>query len=118
MKAAFAVLAAALPAIAAAEGFTTLDLGPVATDDACLTRAEATFRKLGQTIDVGEIVGASWNMSAFDVGTSDYDAHILCAYGPDNQTQVSLVLYYNDNGDEDIALDYGERMKLVWKSLK
>ena len=117
MKAVIADLAALLPAIAAAEGFSTLDLGPISTEDACLARAEATFEKFSRKVDMGEIVGASWNMSAFDVGTDNYDAHIICAFGPDNQTQVTLVVYYNDNGDDDIARDHGERLKLVWKSL-
>ncbi|MCH8037709.1 MAG: hypothetical protein IIC53_11380 [Proteobacteria bacterium] len=117
MKTVIAALVAVLPSIAAAEGFTTLDLGSIPTDEACLARAEATFEKFGRKIDVGEIVGATWSISAFDIGSDDYDAHIVCAYGPDDQTQVTLIVYYSDNGDEDIAGDYGARLKLVWKSL-
>ena len=116
MKAVIAALVAVLPSIAAAEGFTTLDLESIPTDKACLARAEATFERFGYEVNMGNVIGATWNISAFDLGTDDYDAHLICAYGPDDQTRVSLVVYYNDNGTEDISMDYGGRLKAIWKS--
>ncbi len=117
MKAAITGLAAAvLPAIAAAEGFTTLDLGRISTDPACIARAQTTFDEFGRQVNMGEVVQGTWSISGFDLGTANYDAHFICAYGPDNQTQVTLVVYYSDNSNEDTSSDYGERLKRIWKS--
>jgi hypothetical protein len=104
------------PAVSTAEGFTTLDLGSIPTDAECLERAKAVFDEFDWHVQIGEVVATSWNISAFDVGGDSYDAHMVCAYGPNDQTRVTLVVYFNDTGNEETANDYGERMKLLWSA--
>ncbi|MEM9735114.1 MAG: hypothetical protein AAF908_00715 [Pseudomonadota bacterium] len=116
MKVLVPLLVALLPGLALAEGFTTEDLGSTDTEEECVDRAKLVFEEFDRASGVGEIVPGNWTVSAFDVTTDDYDAHIACAYGPNDSTRGTLVVYSNDNAAHDRRQAIARRMKSMWEA--
>lgn len=111
-----AAIAVTVPFAASAEGFTTEDLGSTQTEAECVDRARLVFREFDRASSIGEIVAGNWTVSAFDVISNDYDAHIACAYGPNDTTRGTLVVYSGDNSDDGIRQDIAARMKTMWEA--
>ena len=61
-------------------------------------------------------MSGNWTISAFDLGSDSYDAHIACAFGPKEKTRATLIVYHDDDGDEDTGRDIAARLKKIWKS--
>ena len=111
-----ALAIACLPNLAMAEGFTTEDLGSIADDPACLERARLVFDEFGKSSRAGEVVSGAWTISAFDLGTDDYDALLACAFGPKEMTRATLIVYHSDKGDEETGRDIAARLKKMWEA--
>lgn len=75
---------------AKARGFTVSDFGAVASDPVCVQKGRLMFQRFGAQ----EIKATSWTVNAYGMARLDsLDAALVCAYGPNNRTQVSVVLH-------------------------
>ncbi|MEM6622225.1 MAG: hypothetical protein AAF674_08365 [Pseudomonadota bacterium] len=104
------------PTMALAEGFSTEDLGSTNTEDQCMERARLVYEEFDRASGVGQIVAGNWTISAFDVIRDDYDAHITCAFGPNDTTRATLVVYGNDSGTPEERSGIARRMKAMWEA--
>lgn len=110
------LLVAAVPIGAAAEGFSTEDLGSTDTEAQCMERARLVYEEFKRASGVNEIVAGNWTISAFDVLKPAYDAHITCAYGPEDTTRATLVVYGSNDGDTEERTTIAQRMKAMWEA--
>lgn len=110
------VLGLALPAVASAEGFSTADLGSTATEQQCMERARWVFEDYRREVNAGSIDSGNWTAALYDITTDDYDAIITCAYGPNDTTRGTLVVYADDGTDDARRRGMAERMKQIWET--
>ena len=98
-----------------ARGFTISDFGPVASDRICVTKARLMFQRFG----AGEVKSTEWTVNAYRIGGEDtLDAAVICAYGPNGQTQVSLVLHGSGDSAQDARRTaLPDRLLAIWNSL-
>lgn len=105
-----------LPFMAVAEGFTTEDLGSIATEEACMERATYVFWEAATLVDINRIVPTDWTVSAFDISSEEYDAQITCAFGPNDETRATLVVYSAAGSDDELRQEIAAQLKSIWQS--
>ncbi len=110
------VLGLSLPTLAAAEGFSTADLGSTNTEEKCMERARWVFRDYKAEVGAGSIDTGNWTSALYDITSDDYDAIITCAYGPNDTTRGTLIVYANDGTDDTKRRGMAERMKQIWEA--
>lgn len=98
---------------ALARGFTVMDFGAVPDDATCMARGAEMFRRMNS----GDVQSSSWTVHAYGIDGELIDGAVVCAYGPNSQTQVSLVLHsWGDVDDEENRrLAIAERCRTIWE---
>lgn len=99
----------------AAEGFTTEDLGSVESEGVCLERSQLVFFSASVEMNVDRVVPSDWTVSAFDISGDGIDAQITCAYGPNNTTRATLVVYSSDASSDQEREFVASRLREIWE---
>lgn len=110
-----AVGALGLAPPAGARGFTISDLGNVGSDPVCIQMGRLLFERLRAE----EIKTTTWTVNAYGIGGEpSIDGAVICAYGPGNRTQVSVVLHSSGNlADDARRRALQDRLRAVWDNL-
>lgn len=109
--------ATALPQTANAEGFSVEDLGNVVNDQACISRARRSFEYYKGEVRAGNIGTGTWTAALYNIYTNDYDALVVCNYGPNGQTRATLIVYADDHTDSELRRSIASRLKQIWKQV-
>ena len=105
---------AAAPLAASAEGWTTEDLGSIATEAECVAAAGDMFETFGDREGYHSTATGGWTVAGYDLTEDDYDGLVTCAYGPDGQTRATLVVYSVGNADQDERRRIAATLKEIW----
>lgn len=97
-----------------ARGFTISDFGAVSSDPVCVAKGRRLFEAYG----ADEILTTDWTVNAYGVGGEAIDAAVVCAYGPDGKTQVTIVLHSWGDADEDARRRaIPDKLRPIWDNL-
>ena len=105
----------AMPLAAAAEGWTTEDLGNATTEAACVAQAADMFDTFGDRYSYHSTATGGWTVAGYDLTEDDYDGLVTCAYGPDGQTRATLVVYSVGDADQERRREIAALLKEIWK---
>ncbi|MEM6620871.1 MAG: hypothetical protein AAF674_01490 [Pseudomonadota bacterium] len=117
MKSLLAAAAIMLAPLAAeARGWTIIDLGTVATKEACQKVGLQLFERQGSTLQVDS---AGRHIAAYGLRGLDIDGAIGCGVQSDGRTAVILTLHtWTFDSDLDATrLDLAREMEGIWDGL-
>ena len=104
----------AAPLAASAEGWTTEDLGNIATEAGCVAAAGDMFETFGDRHGYHSTATGGWTVAGYDLTEDDYDGLVTCSYGPDGETRATLVVYSVGNADQDRRREIATMLKDIW----
>ena len=110
----FAALLCAVPLQTIAEGWTTEDLGDVAAEAECVTRAADMFEVFGERHGFHSVATGGWTVAGYDLIEDDYDGLVTCAYGPQDGFRATLVIYSAGAADDDRRREIASTLKGIW----
>lgn len=117
----FTALAAAALAVLAtpalSEGWTTADLGDIATEAQCVAKAEQTGLKAKERWGAHSVNAGDWTVALYDIGNdNDFDALFTCTGAPGTTQRGTVIVYSVGNASDTQREQYANELKAIWKS--
>jgi hypothetical protein len=103
---------------APAAGWTINDLGSIDTEAGCVDLAWEVFARFRGSRSVGEIKRDQWVVYGYELSSNDFDGVITCAYGPNEKTRATLVVYSVDDADSERRGEIANRLARYWEQMK
>lgn len=104
----------ALPGVPLALGHTVVDFGSVSSEPVCIAKGRRLFEAYG----ADDIQSTSWTVTAYGLGGEKIDAALVCSYGPEGSTRVSIVIHNRgEDGDEERRRAIPDKLRPIWKDL-
>jgi hypothetical protein len=111
-----AAVAAILPAIAAAEGMTNMDLGQFSNRESCMAKAEQVMERYIRTHGGFEFQSTEWVVYGWDFTPGDQDVSIMCPWVSDTVVNAFLVVHGETTDEERIFT--AETLERFWQGRK
>ena len=113
-KAAIGLAALGIAGSADARGFTISDFGAISSDPVCVAKGRRLFEGYG----ADEIKTTDWTVNAYGVGGENIDAALVCTFGPDGKTQVSIVLHsWGGAAEDERRRALPDKLRAIWEGL-
>lgn len=110
----FGAAALGMASSADARGFTVSDFGAVSSDPVCVAKGRRLFEAYGSA----EVLTTDWTVNAYGVGEETIDAAVVCSYGPNGKTQVSIVLHsWGDSAQDQRRRAMPDKLRAIWEGL-
>lgn len=100
---------------AAAEGWTTIDLGDVATEARCVERAVRMFDRFGEAHGHHSTIASTWTVAGYDLIHDDFDGLVTCAHGPRRGARATLMVYGSGAGSDAQRSDIADMLHEIWE---
>lgn len=97
-----AAAAAAIPALASAEGYTNIDLGQFSDRETCMARALSAMERYINQHGGFEYQSTEWVVYGWDFTPGDQDVTIMCPWVTDTIVNAFLVVHGETTDEERI----------------